>query len=136
MNNCLTKVWCLVTVETRSFPWLFIILWLTLTAKEVTKVFVDSCVQVDKVEAVLANTKQILNQFLHKSGILPEYVCKHCCVENFGWWGWDDKHLEAFSWFPIYVTFSASLASLITSLCCLISYHCIIIILNCDRRSL
>jgi hypothetical protein len=30
--------------------------------------------QADEVEAVLANTKQILNQFLRKSRILPEQV--------------------------------------------------------------
>ena len=44
--------------------------WLNTAHSSLSPIFI----QADEVEAVLANTKQILNQFLRKSRILPEQV--------------------------------------------------------------
>ena len=44
--------------------------WLNTAYSSLSPIFI----QADEVEAVLANTKQILNQFLRKSRILPEQV--------------------------------------------------------------
>ena len=44
--------------------------WLNTACQSLSPIFI----QADEVEAVLANTKQILNQFLRKSRILPEQV--------------------------------------------------------------
>ena len=52
---------------------------------ELTSHYFSVIIQADEVEAVLANTKQILSQFVRKSGIHSEHDLKHIWIGKFSY---------------------------------------------------